>query len=155
MAKGTYQDLLALPAEGPLFGQLMLRDLLLPELLGEETSNISYWAGRALARKLPVDETELSQLFAEVGFGELTAESAKRHERVYTLAGTVVATRIANFPQPDFQLEAGFLAESLQQALGVVVEANATVDTHKQKVHLTAAMDLKAEVPRPDMHVRL
>lgn len=147
MAKGTYKDLLTLPADGPLFGQLMLRDLLLPDLLGEETSNIAYWAGRDLARQLPVAEADLTKLFEQVGFGTLTPTAAKKQERHYLLSGSVVETRIANFKQPDFRLEAGFLAQSLQQILGVVVEANAVIDAHKHQVALTVALDPKAEQP--------
>ncbi|WP_125705364.1 DUF2507 domain-containing protein [Lacticaseibacillus daqingensis] len=148
MAKADYQELLALDAQGPLFGELMLRDLLLPDLLGEETSSIAYWAGRALARKLPVEEDQLTTLFERVGFGVLAPASSKHHERNYTLSGPVVQTRIANFDAPDFRLEAGFLAESLQQVLGMVVEANPTIDRRKQVVTLTAALDPKAPVAR-------
>ncbi|MFD1393217.1 YslB family protein [Lacticaseibacillus jixianensis] len=147
MANGTYKDLLTLPANGPLFGQLMLRDLLMPALLGSETSNISYWAGRDLARKLPVTEDDLTKLFEQVGFGTLTAVSAKKQERHYLLSGAVVETRIATFKEPDFRLEAGFLAQSLQQILGIVVEANPVVETRKQQVAITVALDPKAAQP--------
>ncbi|WP_054665171.1 DUF2507 domain-containing protein [Lacticaseibacillus camelliae] len=147
MAKGTYKDLLSMQADGPLFGQLMLRDLLLPDLLGQETANIAYWAGRDLARKLPVTEEDLTKLFAQVGFGTLTPTTAKKQERHYLLTGTVVETRIANFDHPDFRLEAGFLAQSLQQILGIVVEANPSVDAHKRQVDLTVALDPKSEQP--------
>lgn len=147
MAKGTYKDLLTMSADGPLFGQLMLRDLLLPELLGQETANIAYWAGRDLARKLPVTEEDLTQLFEQIGFGTLTPTTAKKQERHYLLTGTVVETRLANFDKPDFQLEAGFLAQSLQQILGIVVEANAVPDTRKHQVELTVALDPKTAQP--------
>lgn len=150
MAKTSFSDILTLPGTTPLGGELILRDLLLPDLLGEETSNISYWAGRSLARKLPVKETDLPALFQQLGFGELTPQTAKRQERHYQLAGTVVATRISALATPDFRLEAGFLAQSLQQIFGLVVEADAVIDAHKKQVQLTAVLDPKD--PQPGVH---
>ncbi|WP_461214179.1 DUF2507 domain-containing protein [Lacticaseibacillus sp. GG6-2] len=155
MAKASYPELLNLSAEGPLFGQLMLRDLLLPDLLGKENEAITYWAGRSLARRLPVVEADLTTLFARVGFGTLTLAASKRHQRTYTLSGTVVATRMANFKDPDFRLEAGFLAQSLQQELGCVVEASADADRHKQSVTLTVILDEKTVQPQTQTHISL
>lgn len=155
MAKASYPELLNLSATGPLFGQLMLRDLLLPDLLGKETESITYWAGRSLARRLPVAEEDLSALFARIGFGTLTVAATKHHQRIYTLSGTTVATRMANFEQPDFRLEAGFLAQSLQQELGCVVEGSATSDSHKQVVTLTTVIDEKTPQPQAETHIAL
>ncbi|WP_225046674.1 YslB family protein [Lacticaseibacillus kribbianus] len=155
MAKASYQDLLTLPATGPLFGQLALRDLVLPDLLGVETSSILYWAGRALAAKLPVAEPDIAALFEKMGFGTLAPESAKKNERHYTLSGSVVETRIQNFDEPDFRLEAGFLAQSLQQVLGVVAEANPVVDRRKKVVALTVVLDLKAPQPTAEHPIAL
>ncbi|WP_125709543.1 DUF2507 domain-containing protein [Lacticaseibacillus porcinae] len=151
----SYKDLLNLSATGPLFGQLMLRDLLLPDLLGKETESITYWAGRSLARRLPVSEDDLTELFTRVGFGTLAPAASKRHQRVYTLSGTTVETRIANFDAPDFRIEAGFLAQSLQQELGCVVEAHETVDRHKKVVTLTAVIDEKTPQPKTESHISL
>ncbi|MFD1485788.1 DUF2507 domain-containing protein [Lacticaseibacillus baoqingensis] len=155
MPKASYPELLNLPATGPLFGQLMLRDLLLPDLLGKETETITYWAGRSLARRLPVAEGDLPALFARIGFGELTASTSKRHQRLYTLSGTTVATRMANFDAPDFRLEAGFLAQSLQQTFGCVVEASAAVDMRKQVVTLTVILDEKTPQPKAESQMTL
>ncbi|WP_407891972.1 DUF2507 domain-containing protein [Lacticaseibacillus sp. N501-2] len=151
----SYKDLLNLSATGPLFGQLMLRDLLLPDLLGKETESITYWAGRSLARRLPVVEDDLCELFSRVGFGTLAPAASKRHQRVYTLSGTTVETRISNFEAPDFRIEAGFLAQSLQQEIGCVVEANATLDRHKQMITLTAVLDEKTPQPKTQTHISL
>ncbi|MCI1987048.1 MAG: YslB family protein [Lactobacillus sp.] len=155
MPKASYPELLNLPATGPLFGQLMLRDLLLPDLLGKETEAITYWAGRSLARRLPVAEDDLSALFARIGFGDLASTASKRHQRLYTLSGTTVATRMANFEAPDFRLEAGFLAQSLQQEFGCVVEASVAIDAHKQSVTLTAVLDEKTPQPKTETHITL
>lgn len=155
MAKPNYRDLLTAPAAGSLFGQLALRDLLLPDLLGEETPNISYWAGRALARQLPVAEDDLSTLFVVIGFGELAPDKATHTERRYKLSGNEVETRLTHFPEADFRLEAGFLAQSLQQVLGVVCEAHPVIDARKKIVTITAALDPTTPQPYADELISL
>ncbi|MFD1428966.1 DUF2507 domain-containing protein [Lacticaseibacillus mingshuiensis] len=139
--QASYPELLNLPAESPLFGQLMLRDLLLPELLGDEDTMIAYWAGRAMARRLPVEEEALPELFTRLGLGDLKAAAAKRKSRTYLLSGTIVETRLKHFSTPDFRFEAGFLAQSLQQVMGIVVEANAESDPKLKQVTVTVALD--------------
>ncbi|EMG27494.1 hypothetical protein LFLEISCH_10664 [Listeria fleischmannii subsp. fleischmannii LU2006-1] len=45
-------------AQIPSFGLEILRDYLIPELLGEEAPHILYWAGKDLARKFPLESLE-------------------------------------------------------------------------------------------------
>lgn len=155
MAEQNYQSLMNLPGDSPLFGLLAMRDLVLPELLGTDDAAISYFAGRALARQLPVAEENLERAFTQLGFGELIPDHAKRQMRQYRLTGTTVETRIVNFKNVNFQLEAGFLAQSLQQILGVVVEANATIERHKKEAVITVALDPKDEQPLTEMTIDL
>jgi hypothetical protein len=112
MAKSDYTTLLNLPGSVSFFAITAMRDLMLPNMLGEEQHHILYWAGRDLATKLPVAESALPQLFTQVGLGTLSPLKQKRQERQYLLAGDVVATRIRTYDDPDFQLEAGFLASA-------------------------------------------
>ena len=147
MTEPAYKTLMAIDQSTPLFGQLALRDILLPTLLGEEQSNILYWAGRDLAAKIPTPEADLPTLFSQLGMGNLTLQTSKKQQRQYQLSGTVVAARIKDFDQPDFQLEAGLLAQLLQQQLGVVVEANSQINRHDQLVQLTVMLDLKDHQP--------
>lgn len=44
----------------PSFGLDLLRDYLIPELLGDEAPHIMYWAGKDLARKFPLDSSRRS-----------------------------------------------------------------------------------------------
>lgn len=131
----------------PLFGQTFLRDLLLPDLLGEQQSNILYWAGRELAIKLPTAEADVPALFEQAGLGTLSLLSSKKAERHYQLTGDVVQARLDHIDQPDFQLEAGFLAQLLQQDLGIVVEANSQPDAKRHSVELIVGLDPKEAQP--------
>lgn len=148
MAQTDYSNLLHTPGTAPLAGQLALRDVLLPDLLGEESHAISYWAGRAMARKLPLAEADLTAGFAALGLGALTVGKARRQAREFTLTGELVATRLRVNPDADFRLEAGFLAQSLQQQLGMVVEADATVDARHERVNLLCVLDAKDPQPQ-------
>ncbi|QVI35360.1 hydrocarbon-binding protein [Lacticaseibacillus chiayiensis] len=150
MAKSDYITLLNLPGSVSFFAVTAMRDLMLPNMLGEEQHHILYWSGRDLATKLPVDETALPQLFNQVGFGTLTPLKQKRQERQYLLAGDVVATRIRTYDDPDFQLEAGFLAQSLQQVLGFAVEGGSAIQRRDQNVILTVVMDNQDSQPTAD-----
>ena len=150
MAKSDYTTLLNLPGSVSFFALTAMRDLMLPNMLGEEQHNILYWAGRDLAAKLPVDETAIPQLFTQVGFGALTPLKQKRQERQYLLAGDVVATRIRTYEDPDFQLEAGFLAQALQQVLGFAVEGCSAIQRREQNVVLTVVMDNQDTQPRAE-----
>lgn len=142
MANQDYASLLHQSTTVPLTAPLTLRDLLLPDLLGEETHAILYWAGRNLARKLPVQESDLPAAFAELGFGELQAGKAKRQVRLFTLGGPVVAARLTANTDADFRLEAGFIAQSLQQQFGAVVEAD-VAEPHRDTVTITCVLDPK------------
>ncbi|TLQ51673.1 DUF2507 domain-containing protein [Lacticaseibacillus casei] len=150
MAKSDYTTLLNLPGSVSFFAVTAMRDLMLPNMLGEEQHHILYWSGRDLATKLPVDETALPQLFTQVGFGTLTPLKQMRQERQYLLAGDVVATRIRTYDDPDFQLEAGFLAQSLQQVLGFAVEGGSATQRRDQNVVLTVVMDNQDSQPTAD-----
>ena len=81
------------------FSSELLRDALLPELLGKE-NNILYWSGKRLARIFPLAKDEDLPIFFE------QAE-----------------WRMQLNPKADFLLEAGFLAETIQLQLGFVTEA--------------------------------
>lgn len=49
----------------PVFGYELIRDTLLPNVLGEEAPHILYWAGKELARKYPLETLdELADFFS-------------------------------------------------------------------------------------------
>ncbi|WP_125570786.1 DUF2507 domain-containing protein [Lacticaseibacillus songhuajiangensis] len=145
MADTQYTELMTSELETPYFGQQMLRDVLIPNLLGAKTSGIMYFAGRDLAPRVPVTDEQIPDLFAKLGLGTLTLNKNKVKLRTYTLSGEVVATRIKNFPEADFQFEAGLIAQLVQQVLGMTTEAASNVDKRGGSVELTLSIDPSEE----------
>ncbi|MBU5265646.1 DUF2507 domain-containing protein [Virgibacillus proomii] len=97
-------------------GYDILRYVSLPELLGKESHTLLYFMGRKLARKFHKETTEdIVHIFAHLGWGNLELVKLKKKEMTFQLMADSVVQRLkAPFPA-DFRLEAGFLAESLQQ----------------------------------------
>ena len=57
------------------FGYEIIRDHVLPSILGKNEAEILYWAGKEVARKFPIFTTEeLPSFFVEAGWGTLTLE---------------------------------------------------------------------------------
>ncbi len=143
MAEPQYTDLINGDTTTPFFGQLMLRDVVLPTLLGKQTDAISYFAGRDLAQRLPVADDAIPELFTAMGLGDLQQDKVKMKLRTYTLTGTPVEQRLAHFKNADFQFEAGFLAQLIQQKLGMTVEATSQI--HGTTVSFTVGIDPSEE----------
>lgn len=103
----------------------VIRDVLLPAILGDETDGISYWIGKDLARAFPVSSTEeLCLLTEQLGLAHLTMKKSDHHQHLYLLDGPLVAERIAaNHEETSFQLEAGFLAMETEFQVGAAAEA--------------------------------
>ncbi|MCM0598563.1 YslB family protein [Periweissella fabalis] len=132
----TYDNLVGATGTPTPFAINLLRDILIPGILQEDTSSISYWAGKNLARTYQVSlDQEMTIFFLNAGFGELTKLSEKGNQQIWQLSGDFVKNRfLANPTQPDFNLEAGFLSQQIEQAMPVVAEANFEVDSKKQIV---------------------
>ncbi|MFZ3576369.1 YslB family protein [Virgibacillus sp. DJP39] len=97
-------------------GYDVLRYISLPELLGHESSTLLYFMGRNLARKLSFETIEdLSSLFDKLGWGKLELIKDKRKELTFSLMSDAVVNRLNASFDTDFRLEAGFLAEAIQQ----------------------------------------
>ncbi|WP_269050525.1 DUF2507 domain-containing protein [Sporosarcina sp. G11-34] len=102
------------------FGYELLRDHVLPSILGTHEEDILYWLGKELARKFPIFSLdELSSFFAEAGWGLLLIEKTSKHESFYTLKDD---DEHLNIQERNFQLEAGFIAEQHQKINGVLTE---------------------------------
>lgn len=94
------------------FGYSLIRDELLPELLGNHTNEILYWAGKNLARKHPCqNEGELIHFFEKADWGTLQLVKQKGEEINLELSGPLLESRINKNEDLHFTLEAGFLAE--------------------------------------------
>ncbi len=103
----------------PMLGYELIREDVLPDLLGSEYQQIIYWAGKSLARKYPISGVEhIEDFFVKAGFGDLTLLKTKRSEMVFELR----SPRFYNKKTISASLEAGFLAAQIQQLKGHITE---------------------------------
>lgn len=128
----------------PIFAYELLRDVLLPDLLGEDTSDISYWAGKQIARKFPLlTYEEAAAFFEEAGWGQLCVVQSKKKELHLELSGTTVERRLRMQDAPCFRLEAGFLAEQLLSIKQAIAEAFEEIDKKNSKVSIIVRWDAR------------
>lgn len=139
MSQSMYDQLLH-SAVG--LNQGVLRDVLIPAILGEETSGILYWAGKDLAHQFPVSNSEQLILIVEqLGFGQLTKQKNSAKQQVWLLSGPVVAQRLKT-DRPDFNLEAGFIAQQIEFQTNAITEAQIT-EQKRGTVQIIVQSDLK------------
>ncbi len=106
------------------FAYELLREELLPDLIGNDLDGILYWSGRNLARKYPLETIEeVIQFFEKAGWGTLSIIEHKRREMQFQLKGTLIAERQKQNRHSSYQLEAGFIAEQIQKQRNVVAES--------------------------------
>ena len=68
------------------FAYELLREELLPDLIGNDLDGILYWSGRNLARKYPLETIEeVIQFFEKAGWGTLSIVEHKRREMQFQL----------------------------------------------------------------------
>lgn len=143
----TTIDLNELHGTVPLFGYALIRDALIPNLLGKETNEMLYWAGKELARQYPLNNFQDNSLFFEkTGFGTLSLINQRKNTTLYSLSGAIVTERLRAVSQPSFNLEAGFLAEQVQQQEGLYTEAIYEVNVKKKEVIITLQWDTKDRI---------
>jgi len=119
----------------------VLRDALLPNLLGDDSSGILYWAGKDLARQFPVASNEdLVTFFEQCGWGHLIVEKEANDLITYELTGEPVARRSYAIKKPDFMLETGFLAEQVSARFNCVGEAKITFQ-NKMRLRIAVTID--------------
>ncbi|MDT6980945.1 YslB family protein [Levilactobacillus zymae] len=130
--KNLYQTVMSDAAGAPYLPQLIIRDALIPELLGDDKGAIGYWAGKSLARKFPLgNPKDAAVFFQQVGFGTLTLLKQTAEMSRWQLSGEPVKLRKQLKADNDFTLEAGFLAEMMAQQLGISAEAELVETTRK------------------------
>ncbi|MGN1402530.1 MAG: YslB family protein [Bacillus sp. (in: firmicutes)] len=127
-----------------IFSKEILRDILLPDLLGREHSQILYWAGKQLARKFPLaDRQEIQEFFMNAGWGELVEQKTSKHEAEYILQGTIIERRLDLNKDCEFQIEAGFLAQQLEIIQKRITEAVPETKQKSKQVHILVRWDVK------------
>ena len=69
--------------------------MLIPELLGSDTPEILYWAGKKLARKYPLQNlAEIIDFFKRAGWGVLSIKSETKKELELELSSNLITKRI-------------------------------------------------------------
>lgn len=139
MSQSTYDQLLH-GAVG--LNQGVLRDVLIPAILGEETGGILYWAGKNLAHQFPVSNPdELITIFTQLGFGHLELQKKSAKQQTWQISGPIVTERL-KLNQADFNLETGFIAQQIEFQTNAITEAQ-IVEQKKGTVQIVVQSDLK------------
>jgi hypothetical protein len=113
-----------------IFGYELIREILLPEILGKDTPEILYWAGKRLARKFPLtDQAQIVDFFANASWGQLELIKENKTELQFELISPLIVSRVKSKAEHFFQLEAGFLAQQIE----LQKEANAETFEHPGK----------------------
>jgi predicted hydrocarbon binding protein len=126
----------------PAFGYELLLNKVIPEILGRETAQMLYWAGRTIGKSTKHHSIEdIIKFFTKAGWGVLVLEKEKDEEYQFSLSSRVIEERIKANKDTTFQLEAGFLAGNIEQMLGFAAETHEDVKARKGKVILTVRWD--------------
>ncbi|PCK20574.1 hypothetical protein CEY02_12660 [Bacillus pumilus] len=126
------------------FAYELIREVLLPDILGQDHSSMMYFAGKLLARKFPQESWEkIPEFFHDAGWGTLTMVHSKKQEIEFELEGSLVSNRLTYQKEPCFQMEAGFIAEQIQLLNEHVAESYEQVKKRADKVILTVKWDLR------------
>jgi len=126
-------------------GQMMLRDVLLPSILGTETDGILYWAGKDIARQFPVDsDDKLISLFHQLSLGTLSLIKKNSKQQIWELAGDEIIDR-SKLSHATFNFEAGLIAQQIEFQTNMVTEASVEVEK-KKAIQITVYHDSSNQV---------
>ncbi|NSL51551.1 YslB family protein [Calidifontibacillus erzurumensis] len=108
----------------PAFGYELIRYTFLKDILGKDYQSILYWGGKNIARKYPLKSIEeVVHFFEKSGLGQISLMKENKNEMVFQLTSDLIANRFERNVDYSYQLEAGFLAEQLQNILEKEAEA--------------------------------
>ncbi|WP_084374905.1 YslB family protein [Neobacillus soli] len=127
-----------------IFGYELIREILLPEILGKDTPEILYWAGKRLARKFPLaDYEQLTEFFANASWGQLEIKKENKSEIEFELTSPLIISRVKSKAEYFFQLEAGFLAQQIELQKNAITETFEHPVKKSNKVMFTVKWDSK------------
>lgn len=130
------------PLSVSAFGYELVREILLPELLGKDTPEILYWAGKRLARKYPLSTLEETiRFFQDAGWGTLSVKEETRKQLVLELGSELISSRLKNNANSTFQLEAGFLAQQMELQKNATAEAFEHPNKRSFRIQFTIKWD--------------
>ncbi|UCZ52184.1 YslB family protein [Bacillus shivajii] len=108
------------------FSYDLLRNVLLPELLGEDEEMILYWGGKSIARRIDSENLQdLEAFFKHAGWGSLSLLKEKKSERLYELVSPITTQ------DRPISLECGFLAQAIEQQYGFITDASYEIKKKK------------------------
>lgn len=135
------------PRSISIFGYELIREVLLPEILGNDTPEILYWAGKRLARKFPLNSyQDIINFFAKASWGRLEIMKEAKNELEIELISPLIVSRVKSKAEHFFQLEAGFLAQQIEQQKEMIAEAFEHPVKKSNKVKFTVKWDLKDQI---------
>lgn len=130
----------------PAFSYQLLRDILIPELLGNEQATVLYWAGKNLSRRFPLETTdEIIDFFTRAGWGNLSVETEGKTSMTFHLASDWIDDRLKEDKNALFTLEAGFLAQQVQMIKNRFADAQSSTKKGRT-VSIIVQWDKKDEV---------
>ena len=110
-------------------GQDILRYISLPSFLGHEKDTLLYFIGRTLARRIHMESLEdVIYLFKKFRWGNLELIKNKQNHMILHLMSDDVVKRMQASIDVDFRLEAGFIAEAMQNITGRPAECMETTN---------------------------
>jgi predicted hydrocarbon binding protein len=126
----------------PAFGYEMIREKLIPDLLGKEFKSILYWAGRNLARHYPLSSTEeIIAFFPKAGFGNLSVVKESKDNIEFLLKGPLIENRFNRNEDATYSLESGFLAEQVEKIVQYSAEAVEEQRKRALEIHIIVQWD--------------
>jgi predicted hydrocarbon binding protein len=130
-----------------IFGYELIREILLPEILGKDTPEILYWAGKRLARMYPLNNyDELIDFFSKASWGHLTIKNEGKDQLEFELNSPIIISRVKSKAEHFFQLEAGFLAQQIELQKKVIAETFEHPAKKSNKVLFTVKWDKKDSI---------
>ncbi|MHC0037432.1 YslB family protein [Pseudoneobacillus sp. C159] len=128
----------------PSFGYELIREELLSNILGKDAPEILYWAGKQLARNYLLQNLdEISAFFSEAAWGTLTVKKEHKNELIFELTSELISRRLKLKQDIHFRLEAGFLAQQIENQLRMVAEANVQIHKKAGIIEITVRWDQK------------
>lgn len=129
------------------FAYELIREELLPDIIGKELDRILYWAGKNLARKYTLETfDDIIVFFQQAGWGDLSIVEQNRREMQLQLTSPLITERYKNKQNTTYQLEAGFLAQQTQQQRQVIAETYEDQKKRAEKVLFTVKWDTKDSI---------
>lgn len=125
-------------------GYDILRYVALPELFGKDVNTVLYFTGRNLARKLEITNLEdIALAFGKMGWGNLEFVKEEKRTFIFHLMSDSVALRLNSFADVDFRLEAGFLAEAVQNINNTPCECTEKIHKRTLMIEFLVLYDQK------------